>query len=117
LLLFLGDRWRLYLVRGGGSHAEETSLVQVPCSTRQLRSRTCLLLLDTRTGHLWVWHGSQSHSSTRSAALSTANWLNDTKPEEFGLTSTTEIKITEVKEGYETEEFFAGEYINVAVIY
>ncbi|KAF4522861.1 hypothetical protein B566_EDAN008181 [Ephemera danica] len=89
------ERWRLYLVRSGGSHSAETSLVQVPCSTRQLRSRTSLLLLDIQSGHLWAWHGAQSHPTCRTAALEAASWLRDHTPLEFGLSEEIELKVTE----------------------
>ena len=51
-------RWRMYVCRG--SEESESSLTQVPCSMRQLRSRGSLLLLDTISGKIYVWHGRAS---------------------------------------------------------
>lgn len=52
------ERWRLYICRG--TLESEVSLIEIPCSTRQLRSRGSLILLDTKNNKIYVWHGSNS---------------------------------------------------------
>lgn len=51
-------RWRLYICRG--TLEMETFLIEIPCSTRQLRSRGSFVLLDTENAKLYVWHGNNS---------------------------------------------------------
>lgn len=48
-------KWRMYICRG--NEESETFLTEVPCSTRQLRSRGSLLLINTINGDVYVWHG------------------------------------------------------------
>lgn len=51
-------RWRLYICRG--TLEIETFLIEIPCSSRQLRSRGSFILLDTKNAKLYVWHGNNS---------------------------------------------------------
>lgn len=51
-------RWRLYICRG--TLEPETFLIEIPCGTRQLRSRASFVLLDTEKAKLYVWHGNNS---------------------------------------------------------
>lgn len=51
-------RCRLYICRG--TLETETFLIEIPCSTRQLRSRGSFILLDTENAKLYVWHGNNS---------------------------------------------------------
>lgn len=104
---FLGP-WRLYLARAG-AHACEVCLVQVPCSVRQLRSRTSLVLLNTQTGAALVWHGSQAHPATRRAIMEAVEVIKTARPLEFCLEPGVNLRVKEIKEGAETEEFFTGE--------
>lgn len=52
------EQWRFYICRG--TLESEMSLIEIPCSTRQLRSRTSFILLDTKNKKIYVWHGSNS---------------------------------------------------------
>lgn len=51
-------RWRLYICRG--TLESEIFLIEIPCSTRQLRSRCSFVLLDTKNAKVYVWHGNNS---------------------------------------------------------
>ncbi|XP_026670337.1 supervillin-like isoform X3 [Ceratina calcarata] len=96
------DRWRLYICRG--TLESEVSLTEIPCSTRQLRSRGCLLLLDLKDGKIYVWHGSNASPHIRKNAVSTATKLKENRPQETGLSSKEDIEIVETEEGSEPDE-------------
>jgi len=96
-------KWRLYICLAG-SREKEASLLEVPPSTRQLRSRSSLLLVEAKSGRVFVWHGSQSHKVTKAAALRTAQQLDQRK--EFCLNA--KPKIEEIEEGEESNDFFKG---------
>lgn len=51
-------RWRLYICRG--TVQSETYMNEIPCSTRQLRSRGSFVLLDTKNAKAYIWHGNNS---------------------------------------------------------
>ena len=96
-------KWRLYIVQAG-SREREASLLEVPPSTRQLRSRSSLLLVEAASGRVFVWHGAQAHKTTKACALRAAQLLQ--KKTEFGLKTAPQIE--EVEEGDETNDFFKG---------
>lgn len=52
------EKWRLYICRG--TLSSETFLIEVSCSTRQLRSRGSFVLLNTESAKIYVWHGNNS---------------------------------------------------------
>lgn len=62
-------RWRLYICRG--TLESETFLIEIPCSTRQLRSRGSFVLLDTKNGKIYVWHGNNSLYHIRKVSFQT----------------------------------------------
>ncbi|KYN32244.1 Supervillin [Trachymyrmex septentrionalis] len=95
-------RWRLYICRG--TLETETFLIEIPCSTRQLRSRGSFILLNTENAKLYIWHGSNSLRHIRNA-LKAANKLKESRPEEIGLSNKNNIEICEVQESMEPEEF------------
>lgn len=53
-----GQQWRLYICRG--TLESEVFLTEIPCSTRQLRSRGSFVLLDIKDAKIYVWHGSNA---------------------------------------------------------
>ncbi|XP_015610085.1 uncharacterized protein LOC107274958 isoform X2 [Cephus cinctus] len=100
------SKWRMYICRG--TLESETSLVEVPCSARQLRSRGSILLLGATDEELYVWHGSNTLPHIRQNALNAANLLKKNRPEEVGLTADSNINICEINEGEEPKEFFTA---------
>ncbi|XP_039308928.1 uncharacterized protein LOC105192922 isoform X2 [Solenopsis invicta] len=96
-------RWRLYICRG--TLEMETFLIEIPCSTRQLRSRGSFVLLDTENAKLYVWHGNNSLRHIRENAINAANNLKENRPEEAGLSNKNDIQICEIQENLEFEEF------------
>ncbi|XP_076639172.1 supervillin [Colletes latitarsis] len=97
-------RWRLYICRG--TLESEVSLIEIPCSTRQLRSRGSLILLDTKHNKIYVWHGSNVLPHIKKNACNAAKKLQENRPPEPGLSSEGNIEILEINEGAEPEEFF-----------
>nr|XP_033197311.1 supervillin isoform X3 [Bombus vancouverensis nearcticus] len=97
------ERWRLYICRG--TLESEVSLIEIPCSTRQLRSRGSLILLDTKNNKIYIWHGSNSLPHIKQHAVNAAAKLKKNRPQETGLTSEGDIEIFEIDEGMEPEEF------------
>ncbi|XP_070526196.1 supervillin isoform X2 [Cardiocondyla obscurior] len=97
------NRWKLYICRG--TLETETFLLEIPCSTRQLRSRGSFILLDTESAKLYVWHGNNSLHHIRENAIRAANKLKENRPKEAGLLNERHIQISEVQEGMEPEEF------------
>ncbi|XP_028049374.1 supervillin isoform X2 [Monomorium pharaonis] len=96
-------RWRLYICRG--TLENETFLTEIPCSTRQLRSRGSFILLDTENAKLYIWHGNNSLYHIKENAIKAANKLKENRPEEAGLSNKSNIQIYEIQEGSESEEF------------
>uniref|UniRef100_A0A1B6HJL8 HP domain-containing protein n=1 Tax=Homalodisca liturata TaxID=320908 RepID=A0A1B6HJL8_9HEMI len=97
-------RWRLYMALG--EEAGEAMLIEVTCSMRQLRSRACLVLLDTEDGQAYLWRGAQALPHTHAVALSAVEKLKERLPAEAGLEDFEEIDIEEISEGEEPKVFF-----------
>ncbi|XP_034185902.2 supervillin isoform X1 [Osmia lignaria lignaria] len=97
------ERWRLYICRG--TLESEVSLIEIPCSTRQLRSRGSLILLDTRNNKIYIWHGSNTLPHIKKNILKAATKLQENRPQETGLSSESNVEILETDEGMEPEEF------------
>ncbi|KAF3420188.1 hypothetical protein E2986_05710 [Frieseomelitta varia] len=97
------ERWRLYICRG--TLESEVSLIEIPCSTRQLRSRGSLILLDTKNNKIYVWHGCNSLPHIKKNAINAATKFKKNQSQETGLTSTDDKEILEINEGMEPEEF------------
>ncbi|MEQ2157802.1 hypothetical protein GOODEAATRI_005579, partial [Goodea atripinnis] len=55
--------WRLFCVRG--ELPEEALLLEGGCCCSSLRSRGCIVLLNSQQGVLYLWTGCKAHSSTR----------------------------------------------------
>uniref|UniRef100_A0A8C7XLE9 Supervillin d n=1 Tax=Oryzias sinensis TaxID=183150 RepID=A0A8C7XLE9_9TELE len=97
------EGWRLFCVRG---EAEvEASLVEVSCQHASLRSRASLVLLNAQKGQLYMWHGCKAHANARLVAKRAVDKLTQRCPVELGLNSSRRVKVVEVEEGSEPEEF------------
>ncbi|XP_076851834.1 supervillin isoform X2 [Brachyhypopomus gauderio] len=96
--------WRLFCVRG--AVCVEASLLEVECYTSSLRSRGCLLLLNSQQGALFLWHGCKAPASVRQVARHAVQRLTHTCPPEIGLKSGHSLNIKEVEEGVESAEFW-----------
>lgn len=57
-LTFIADTWRLFMVHG--ANEDEAHLTEVACSITQLRSHTSFVLVDSKNGTVFIWHGSGS---------------------------------------------------------
>ncbi|KOC65676.1 Supervillin [Habropoda laboriosa] len=100
------ERWRLYICRG--TLESEVSLIEIPCSTRQLRSRGSLILLDTKNDKIYVWHGSNTLPHIKKNVFSAATKLKENRPQETGLSPESDVEIFESDEGMEPEEFITA---------
>ncbi|KAH8296575.1 hypothetical protein KR054_008073, partial [Drosophila jambulina] len=94
------NQWRLYQIQGNVT--EETLIKEVDCQSRQLRSRSSMLLIHGSQGSVIIWHGSKSAPHTRSVALKAAQDLVEKKPKD--LFSSEKVNLTEQEEGSENEE-------------
>ncbi|XP_066519033.1 supervillin [Hoplias malabaricus] len=98
------DGWRLFCIRGEA--AVEGSLLEVECCSASLRSRGCVLLLCACERQLYLWHGCKSHPAAREVAKKTVERLTQTCPPELGLNSNSSLKVQEIEEGSEPQEFW-----------
>lgn len=94
---------RLYVV--GGEIEDEVFLTEVPCKSKQLRSRTSFILIDYSTQSLVVWHGSKSSNQTRKVCLEAAQKIRDNRPVEFSFDSEESIDFSEIDEFEENKVF------------
>ncbi|XP_015120666.1 supervillin [Diachasma alloeum] len=100
-----GEGVRAFFCRG--SREGETSLLEVPFSSRQLRTRGCLLFVDGREGVVYVWYGRNCLSRGKQNAFHAAEALRERKPLEMGLEGK-EVRVVEIEEGEEPEDLFGG---------
>lgn len=98
------DKWRMYLITGGGNDANEAIAIEVPCNMKQLRSRACMFLVQGRNGQLVLWKGSKTSEMQHKIALSVCSKLCGKKYSEFFATE--KIRLREYVEGQESAEFF-----------
>ncbi|MCJ8738394.1 hypothetical protein PDJAM_G00035490 [Pangasius djambal] len=96
--------WRMFCVRGEA--AVEASLLEVECCSASLRSRGCLLLLGVNQRQLYLWHGCKAQPTAREVAKRTVERLTHTCPPELGLNNNTNLKVQEIEEGTEPQEFW-----------
>ncbi|XP_060651600.1 LOW QUALITY PROTEIN: uncharacterized protein LOC132788284 [Drosophila nasuta] len=89
--------WRLYQLQGNVT--EESLLKEVACESRQLRSRSSMLLLHGAEGQVLLWHGCKSAAHTRAVALAAAEALIEQLPTDlFSCESATLLQIEEGEE-------------------
>ena len=68
-----------------GDIESEGHLVEVNLSRRSLRSRGSFVLVSTKAGKLWVWHGIKTSSAARRVAVECANAVAEQKRVEMGF--------------------------------
>ncbi|XP_050417893.2 microtubule-associated protein futsch isoform X3 [Patella vulgata] len=98
--------WRLYCVRN--ELENELCVVEIKLCVDNLRSRSSLILLNVKTGHLYIWHGCKSPDYTRKNARIVADKLKDNCPLEVGLHKDASILITEMEEGEEKSQIWGA---------
>lgn len=98
--------WRMYCVRG--DKAGEVCLLEIKACMPNLRSRSSLVLINTKTGMTYVWHGIKSPTHKRQLALHAASMLKQKQPLELDLNENAHMIITEVAEGEEPSEIWSA---------
>jgi len=93
------NQWRLYQLQG--NVPEETLLKEVSCESRQLRSRSSMLLIHGADGQVLLWHGCKSAEHTRAVALAAAEKLIEQLPQD--MFSCKEATLQELEEGSESD--------------
>ncbi|XP_029015453.1 supervillin isoform X3 [Betta splendens] len=100
------EGWRLFCVRG--ELPEEGSLLEVDCCCAGLRSRGCVVLLNSQQGVLYLWTGCKAHSSVREVGRRTVERLTQMRPPELGLGADQPVEVEAVEEGSEPAGFWAA---------
>uniref|UniRef100_A0A8C2BT81 Supervillin c n=1 Tax=Cyprinus carpio TaxID=7962 RepID=A0A8C2BT81_CYPCA len=85
--------WHLFCVRGD-------------CSCSSLRSRGSLILLNSKQGASYLWHGCKAHSKARQVAKQTVQRLTQMCPPELSLRTGSFMNVQEVEEGKEPADFW-----------
>ncbi|GFR98405.1 supervillin [Elysia marginata] len=98
--------WRLYCVRG--DYQNEICLQEIPVSIEHLRSRSSLLLLNVKTGLMYIWHGAKSPSHIRECCRKVVEKLQENTPLELSLHKGATLTAVEVNEGEEKSEIWAA---------
>nr|CAH7767160.1 unnamed protein product [Callosobruchus chinensis] len=98
------DKVRLFIVRGEVEN--ETYLMEVPVGTSSLRSRTSFVIVDNASNRIIIWNGAKSTEYKRKITRDIVCRLLDNKPQEMYLDESDDLKVLEVDEGYESNEFF-----------
>ncbi|RUS77684.1 hypothetical protein EGW08_014549 [Elysia chlorotica] len=98
--------WRLYCVRG--DYDNEICLQEIPVSIEHLRSRSSLLLLNVKTGLVYIWHGAKSPTHIREACRNVVQRLQENTPLELSLHKGATLTAVEVNEGEEKSEIWAA---------
>lgn len=98
------DSWRMYMV--SGCDPNETIACEVPCEMKQLRSRSCVILIHGRNGQLVLWKGSKTSEQQQKTALGVCSKICGKKYREFYATE--KIRLREYNEGDESDDFFAS---------
>lgn len=99
--------WRLFLVRG--EMELEAHLVEIEVDSAQLRSRGSLVLINTQTGIVHLWHGAKSlRHSRKIATVASEKLLSSETMTEMGWKNGVRIKLKEQFEGAETRDFWEG---------
>lgn len=95
--------WRLFCVRG--EVEAEASLVEVDCQRSSLRSRASLVLLNAQKSLVYLWHGCKAHANARQVAKRAADRIQERRPSELGLRSSSSVTVEVAEEGSEPAEF------------
>ncbi|XP_057681677.1 supervillin isoform X2 [Corythoichthys intestinalis] len=97
------EGWKLFCVRG--ELEAEATLLEVECQGASLRSRGVVVLLHAGERRLYVWNGCKAHLGARRVAERAVERLVRGCPAELGLGAGDDVKVEEVAEGSEPEEF------------
>lgn len=100
------NKMRTFICRG--AETLESSLIEVPCSPRQLRSRGSMIFIDNKAEKIRVWHGRLTLPHVRNNAVHAAHKLLENCPAEAGLSANNDVTVEEMYEGEEPTEFFEG---------
>ncbi|XP_078327129.1 uncharacterized protein LOC111123958 isoform X12 [Crassostrea virginica] len=98
--------WRCYSVRG--DYENEICLIEIPSGADRLRSRASFILLNVRSGLLFVWHGCKAPPHCKELAVKAAERLKEKCPLEVGVKEDVYILITQMDEGAEKPEFWSA---------
>ncbi|KAK5624274.1 hypothetical protein CRENBAI_000093 [Crenichthys baileyi] len=98
------EDWRLFCVRG--ELPEEALLLEAGCCCSSLRSRGCIVLLNSQQGVLYLWTGCKAHSSAREVSKRAVERLTQMSPPELGLCKNNHVKVHFVEEGSEPVDFW-----------
>ena len=115
LVVLLGKRsqaslqlnYRMFALKS--TFPDEMFLVEVECSSRNLRSRSSFIFINASTSKMiYIWHGCKTSEGNRKL---TKQFLDDkllaNKSKEFGFTGDIDkYDIVEVEEGKEKRDFF-----------
>ncbi|GFN99886.1 supervillin [Plakobranchus ocellatus] len=98
--------WRMYCVRG--DYENEICLQEIPVSIEHLRSRSSLLLLNVKTGLVYIWHGAKSPTHVRECCRKVVQKLKENTPLELSLHKDATLTAVEVDEGEEKPEIWSA---------
>ncbi|CAH0547095.1 unnamed protein product [Brassicogethes aeneus] len=93
---------KMYIVNG--EFKQEIFCVEVPCHVKQLRSRTCFIILNKT--QVFVWYGSKSSKNRKINTINFAKNLLNHYPKELNKhLIKPDLKIVEIQEGGESKDF------------
>jgi len=95
---------KMYLVRG--ETEKEAHLVAVDINIDHLRSRGCLLLVNTKSCVIYLWSGCKAMKHTRNVANKAAKLLAESTSSAIDWNSKLIPRIKEQFEGTETKDFW-----------
>lgn len=78
--------------------------MEVDCQRSSLRSRASLVLLNAQKSLVYLWHGCKAHASARQVAKRAADRIQERRPSELGLRSSSSVTVEVVEEGSEPAE-------------
>lgn len=94
---------RLYIIKGEISH--ETVLVEVPYTSKSLRSRGSFVFTDCDRNTVRVWHGSKSPENTKNLSKRCGELIAQKKSSHFGFSKESVINVVELNES-KNDDFF-----------
>lgn len=59
-----------------GANEDEAHLTEVLCSTTQLRSQTSFIVLDSKNGTVFVWHGNGCSEEIKEVIIQTIKFYS-----------------------------------------
>ncbi|XP_061568583.1 supervillin [Cololabis saira] len=98
--------WRLFCVRG--ELPEEGLLLEGDCCCAGLRSRGCVVLLNSQQAVLYLWTGCKAQSSSKAVSKQAVEKITQMCPPELGFSKNTPVKVHVVEEGSEPADFWTA---------